>query len=187
VTIAVLTAVVTASTIVRIKFGYSFSTWRFHLRGLPLRGGFDVGWVRELKSGNLLRADAKTVDVGMPVARLRGDLAGGRITHVFTVDSEGRFQGTIEAALLFDPDVETAQATLVAADISSGKDNFLLPNDDIATALERFDALKVEVLPVVNSATERKLVGYLTEALALRRYSEALERRRGEDLGMPSK
>src|SRR5207248_11196917 len=64
---------------------YSFSTWRFHLRGLPVRGGFDVGWVRDLKVGALMRSDAKTVDIGIPVARLRGDIAGGRITHVFTV------------------------------------------------------------------------------------------------------
>ena len=34
VTIAVVIAVTVASTIVRILFGYSFATWRFHLRGL---------------------------------------------------------------------------------------------------------------------------------------------------------
>ena len=34
VAIAVVIAVIISSTIVRILFGYSFATWRFHLRGL---------------------------------------------------------------------------------------------------------------------------------------------------------
>src|SRR3546814_6334466 len=37
VTMGVLVAVVTASTIMRLTFGYSFSTWRFPLPGLPIR------------------------------------------------------------------------------------------------------------------------------------------------------
>src|SRR3546814_1692849 len=37
-TMGVLVAVVIASTIIRLTFGYSFSTWRFHLRGMPITG-----------------------------------------------------------------------------------------------------------------------------------------------------
>ncbi|TAK99696.1 MAG: chloride channel protein [Rhodospirillaceae bacterium] len=185
VTIAVLTGVVTASTIVRLRFGYSFATWRFHLRGLPLKGAFDVGWVKDLKVVRLMRSDPVVVSLETSVARLRKDFAGGSIARVFVVDGDGRFHGAIETALLYDPHVEIAAATLVAADLASGKDNFLLAEEDIRTALARFDALTVETLPVLRSADDRRVIGYLTEAMALRHYTEALERRRGEDLGMP--
>ena len=35
----------------------SFATWRFHLRGEPLRGPQDVGWVRQLNATSLMRTD----------------------------------------------------------------------------------------------------------------------------------
>ena len=37
VTVGVMAGVVVASTIVRLTFGYSFSTWRFHQRGIGIR------------------------------------------------------------------------------------------------------------------------------------------------------
>src|SRR5262245_55724997 len=45
---AVLIAVIIATQITRELFGYSFATWRFHLRGETIRGAGDVGWIRDL-------------------------------------------------------------------------------------------------------------------------------------------
>ncbi|MBE7218119.1 MAG: chloride channel protein, partial [Caulobacteraceae bacterium] len=47
-TAAVLTACVGTSLAVRETFGYSFSTWRLHLRGETIRSAADVGWIRSL-------------------------------------------------------------------------------------------------------------------------------------------
>jgi len=47
------------------------------------------------------------------------------------------------------------------------------------TALKLFRAASAEALPVVAAAKDRRVVGYLTEAYALRRYAHELERRRG--------
>ena len=44
----VIAAVLISSTIVRVRFGYSFSTWRLHLRGETVRSARDVGWMRSL-------------------------------------------------------------------------------------------------------------------------------------------
>ena len=38
-------------------------------------------------------------------------------------------------------------------------------------------------MPVLNSATERDVLGYVTEAYALKRYTQELERMRGAELG----
>ena len=48
VTAGVLVSVIASATITRLMFGYSFSTWRFHVRGLGLRGAHDVGWISDL-------------------------------------------------------------------------------------------------------------------------------------------
>jgi CIC family chloride channel protein len=44
-TIVVIAASMVASLAVRETFGYSFSTWRLHLRGETIRGGADIGWM----------------------------------------------------------------------------------------------------------------------------------------------
>ena len=50
-TIAVLAACVISSLTVRRTFGYSFATWRFHLRGEAIRSAVDIGWMRNLTVG----------------------------------------------------------------------------------------------------------------------------------------
>jgi CIC family chloride channel protein len=50
-------------------------------------------------------------------------------------------------------------------------------------AITAFDRFEAEALPVVDSGERRQVVGLLTEAHALRRYSDASERQRRELLG----
>jgi CIC family chloride channel protein len=50
-------------------------------------------------------------------------------------------------------------------------------------AIGAFDRYETEALPVVDSLERRQVMGLLTEAHALRRYSEASERQRRELLG----
>ncbi len=47
-TTAVLIAVIIAAQVTREVFGYSFATWRFHLRGETIRSAADIGWMRDL-------------------------------------------------------------------------------------------------------------------------------------------
>ena len=47
-TTAVLVAVIVAAQVTREAFGYSFATWRFHLRGESIRSAADIGWMRDL-------------------------------------------------------------------------------------------------------------------------------------------
>ena len=47
-TTAVLVAVILSTQITRELFGYSFATWRLHLRGESILSAADVGWIRDL-------------------------------------------------------------------------------------------------------------------------------------------
>ncbi|MEI9983951.1 MAG: chloride channel protein [Aliidongia sp.] len=87
-TVGVLVGVITTSVAVRHWFGYSFATWRFHLRGLKIRSPEDVGWLDEFRVGRLMRTDAKTVPVGMSVASLRKLFPIGSAKRVFAVDGK---------------------------------------------------------------------------------------------------
>jgi CIC family chloride channel protein len=183
VTVAVVIAVTVASTLVRILFGYSFATWRFHLRGLSIRGAHDVGWISDMTVGRLMRTDAKTVPENLGLRALRAAYPLGGAKRVYVVDASGQYAGVIEIADLHDAQIDDALDGAVAGDLAEAPDQFLLPSENIRSALARFDSLQVETLPVLLSRSQRAVAGYVTEAYALKRYSAELERMRSAELG----
>jgi CIC family chloride channel protein len=178
----VLTGVLTAGTIVRLTFGYSFATWRFHLRGVPVRAAFDVGWIGDLTVRRLMRADAKTVRADETVAALRGRFPPGTSKAVFVVDADDRYLGQMDMPSLYADGIED-EAT--AGSLVRGT-RFLLPEEDVRAALQRLAESEQEALPVLDGPATRKVLGLLTEAYALRRYTQELERVRRDELGAPA-
>jgi CIC family chloride channel protein len=67
--------------------------------------------------------------------------------------------------------------------IAHHTEHMLLPQMTAQEAVSAFDRFEAEALPVVDSFERRQVMGMLTEAHALRRYSDASERQRRELLG----
>jgi CIC family chloride channel protein len=176
-TIGVMVGVVTAAIVVRHWFGYSFATWRFHLRGLSIRSPEDVGWINELLVGPMMRRDPAVIAAGSPLDELRRLPLTGSVRQVFVVDDVGRLCGIIDSARISDPASANSGKTL--QDIVAKPAVFLLPGDDLRTALDRFSQAAEEALPVIDNPEDRRIIGYLSEAYALRRYAHELERHRG--------
>jgi CIC family chloride channel protein len=118
VTLGVLAGVVTSATLVRYTFGYSFATWRFHLRGVGIHGAHDIGWLVNLTVGRLMNGDIKTVSPGVPLRRLRELIPLGSRPRVFAVDAAGRYGGIIDVAVIHDADLDDAAEGLVAGDLA---------------------------------------------------------------------
>jgi len=183
VALGVLAGVIMAATVTRYTFGYSFATWRFQLRGKPIRGAHDIGWIADLTVANLVRDDARTVRQDTPLLQLRRQVPLGSRSQVFTVDDNGCYVGVIDVASAHDPDIDDAAAGLVATDLANGRNQFLLPDMDVRTVLIRFEDAEVEAMPVLAGADDRRVIGYVTEAYALRRYTQEMERLRSAELG----
>ena len=81
-TTAVLVAVIISTTITRELFGYSFATWRLHLRGETIRSAADIGWIRDLTVGKMMRQDMITVNAAMPIAAFREEFPLGSKTQI---------------------------------------------------------------------------------------------------------
>jgi chloride channel protein, CIC family len=176
-TIGVMVGVVTASFAVRHWFGYSFATWRFHLRGLTIRSPEDVGWINELLVGPMMRRDPAVISAGLPVDELHQRYPAGSTKQVFVVDDDGRLSGILDPAethAAAGTDEPETVGELVAAPAA-----YLLPSDDLRTALNRFSEAMQETLPVIDNAEGRRVIGYVSESYALRRYAYELERHRG--------
>jgi chloride channel protein, CIC family len=174
-TTAVLIAVIISSQLTREVFGYSFATWRFHLRGETIRSAADVGWMRELTVGKMMRHDVKTVAAVTTIAAFREAFPLGSSATIVAVDEGGRYVGMVLVA-----DAHAAEITpeRPIKDILRYADGFLLPGMAIKEAVLAFDRAEAEALAVVDSYGDRRVIGLLTEAYALRRYAAELERRR---------
>lgn len=179
-TTAVLVAVMISTQITRELFGYSFATWRFHLRGETIRSAADVGWIRDLTVRSLMRPDLTMVNAGMPIEQFRDKFPLGSRTQVVAVDATGRYAGLALVAEAHAPDLEAAKGL---AEILHYRDIMLHPFMNIQEAIAVFDAAEAETLVVVEADGEHRPIGILSEAHAMRRYVEESEQRRREAVG----
>jgi len=179
-TTAVLVAVIISTQITRELFGYSFATWRLHLRGETIRSAADVGWIRDLTVRRLMRPDVATVNAGIPIEEFRDKFPLGSKTQVVAVDATGRYVGLALVAEAHAPDIEAASGLI---GILHHRDVVLHPVMNIQEAIAVFDAAEAESLVVVEADGEHRPIGILTEAHAMRRYAEESEQRRREAVG----
>jgi chloride channel protein, CIC family len=179
-TTAVLVAVMISTQITRELFGYSFATWRLHLRGETIRSAADVGWIRDLTVRRLMRPDEATVIADMPIELFRSKFPLGSKTQVIAVDAIGHYAGLVVVAEAHAQDIE---ATRSLVGILHHRDVVLHPAMNIQEAIAVFDAAEAESLAVVETGDQGRPIGILTEAHAMRRYAEESERRRREAVG----
>jgi len=173
-TIAVLAASVVSALTVRRTFGYSFATWRFHLRGEAIRSAVDVGWMRNLTVGRMMRREVRTVRADTPIANFRRDFPLGAEQRVVVVDQSDRYAGIVQVAEAHAVDVNISQV----GETLHYTDQFLLPQMSVKDAISAFEQSESDALAVVDNRESRRVIGLLTEQYALRRYSEELDRRR---------
>jgi CIC family chloride channel protein len=179
-TTAVLVAVIISTQITRELFGYSFATWRLHLRGETIRSAADIGWIRDLTVQSLMRPDVTTVSAEMEIEEFREKFPLGSKTQVVAVDGAGRYAGL---ALVADAHAVDVEKTKGLAGILHHCDVVLHPVMNIQEAIAVFDAAEAESLAVVEADGEHRPIGILTEAHAMRRYAEESEQRRREAVG----
>ncbi len=175
-TVAVLAASVVSAITVRRTFGYSFATWRFHLRGEGIRSAVDIGWMRNLTVGKMMRREYRRVPEGMMLTSFRRDFPLGSVGRVVAVDDADRYAGILAAS---EAHAAPEEATRLA-EIMHHRKTVLLPQMTIKEAVSMFETAESDELAVVDSAEGMRVIGVLTEQYALRRYSEELEKRRRE-------
>ncbi|MEZ2127220.1 MULTISPECIES: chloride channel protein [unclassified Sinorhizobium] len=183
ITALVLASVITSSLVVRTTFGYSFATWRFHLRGESIRSAHDVGWIRNLTVNRLMRSDVRTANANVSVAEFRRQFPIGSTQRVILLDDSEKYAGIVLVPDVYAGLVDKDEENQSLADFIKYRNDFLLPQMNAKQAAAIFDKTESEALAVVNNLIERKVVGQLSESHTLRRYSEELDRRRREVFG----
>jgi CIC family chloride channel protein len=168
---AVLAASLIASTIVREMFGYSFSTWRLHLRGETIKSARDVGWVRLLTAGRMMRREVQAIAAAATASEFRHRFPLGAVSRVVLTDPTGDYAGIIAPAMVYAEGVgsDAAIGTLVKAPLPP-----LAPEDNIVEIMAKFDAIQADELAVVDH--DGVVLGTLSEKFVRKRYAEELEK-----------
>ncbi|WEK00027.1 MAG: chloride channel protein [Candidatus Sphingomonas phytovorans] len=168
---AVVAASLVASTIVRARFGYSFSTWRLHLRGETIKSARDVGWVRTLTAGRMMRRETQATPADIGIAEFRRRFPLGSASRAVLVGPDGGYAGIVVPAIAYADGVDERAPVASLVPVPSAP---LAPDADIVAIMARFDADQVDELAVVGP--DGVVLGVLSEKFVRRRYAEELEK-----------
>ncbi len=170
VTAAVLASAIVCTQVVRQTFGFSFATWRFHLRGETIRSAEDVGWLRNLTVGRMMQRNIRTVRLDTPMQTFCRDFPLGAAVSVVVIDHDGRYAGIVHV-----PEAHVVRPDKVElCDLLKYQSTTLLPYMSVQQAMALFARAESDVLAVVENVDTQRVVGLLSEAHALRRYAEEL-------------
>lgn len=174
----VLAATLVSSALTREIFGYSFSTWRLHLRGSKIRSPRDIGRLTTMTAGRIMRTDWVSVDRSMSVGAFRAAVPLGKTAKAILLDADGTYRGIVPTAAAFHPDLDPAAP--VAA-LATHLGVALRPAMDIRSILTLFDEAAADELAVLDDRDH--VIGVVGERHARRRYFEALEESERELFG----
>ena len=166
-----LAAALVSSTVVRELFGYSFSTWRLHLRGETIKSARDVGWVKTLTAGRMMRRDAQTVGPDITIGEFRRRFPLGSTNRVVLSDAEGRYAGIVTPAAAF---AENCPVDKPVADLAQASAYYLTPDMGIREIMEIFDKAQADELAVLDG--DCRIIGTLSDRFVRRRYVDELEK-----------
>ena len=175
VTAVVLAGCIVTSICVRFMFGHSFSTWRLHLRGETIRSANDVGWLRNLTVERMMRTDVGLVPATTTIAACRREFLLGSRQAVVVVNNNDDYCGVVLLPELFSGELDSIADDIQVVELARYTDVTLLPEMNVKTAMKLFDDAEAEFLAVLESAESRKVVGFLTESFARRRYTEEID------------
>nr|WP_103098257.1 chloride channel protein [Novosphingobium guangzhouense] len=174
----VLTASLVSSALTRETFGYSFSTWRLHVRGSIIRSPRDIGWMLALTAGRIMRKDWTSAPAALSIEDFRARVPLGSTSKAILLDEDGHYAGIVTTASAYNPELSPGTEVGTLATLTG---NTLSPVTDIRAMLKAFDLAVADELAVVDGVGN--VVGVVTERHARRRYFEEIEASQRELFG----
>jgi CIC family chloride channel protein len=130
-----------------------------------------------------MQQSVRTVRDDITLADSRRTFPPGSADVVIVLDDGERYEGIISLNRAHAFELDDAAAGTKVSSLVEYKERFLLPSMNVKEAVAEFERSEAEALAVVNSVTDLRVLGVLTEAHALRRYSEELDQRHRELAG----
>jgi CIC family chloride channel protein len=124
----------------------------------------------------MMRSDVGKVPSTTTIAATRREFMLGSRTGIVVVNNADEYVGLVMLPELFSSDLDTIADDIQVIELARYTDVVLLPEMNVKTAMAVFDEAEAEMLAVVESADSRKVIGFLTESFARRRYVEEIDK-----------
>lgn len=175
VTGAALAASLCASTVVRETFGFSFSTWRLHIRGETIRSARDVGWIKSLTAKTMMRSRPSEISATATISEFLTRFPFDDARDVVLVDPEGRYVGQVSP---LDMRAQRESPSVTLQNFCKQSIPTLDRHDDIREIIRKFDVAQREELIVVDKIGHP--IGSLSERYVQKRYLLEMEKQTKE-------
>jgi len=179
----VVTTVITviiASHFTKQWFGFSFSTWRFHVRGSDLGGPQDIGRLRDLKFSDLTLIHPPAVAQSSSLENA-AQLAVALKTPLLAVENnDGDFLGLLHRHELLEELTQRNQRPI--SELIDKPTLHANKDESITHYLESVDDHTTGEIVVFASAG--KLYGLASEATILRRYLKEIQAATDDEIGL---
>jgi len=136
----------------------------------------DIGWMRNLTVGRMMRREVRTIQTNATLAEFRRDFPLGSTQRVIALNDDDSYAGIIQTAEAHaDSDIGHH-----VSDVLHCQGIVLLPQMTVKEAIALFENAESDALAVIDTTDTRHVIGLLTEHYAFQRYTTELERRRRE-------
>lgn len=180
-TIALMVAVVIASTVTEQTLGRSIFQWQLRRRGVNIRGGRETRLLSEISVGDVMKRDYAAIGPDDNLELLAEKLRAAPYGEVFVLAPDNRLIGVVTQADLAHAEATDSDAT--AAAIARIDPPMLTSGARLAEAMETMDQAADSHIPVVDDMTTRRVVGFVHEHDVMLAYRRALMQARAEERG----
>jgi chloride channel protein, CIC family len=173
-----LTSVI-GTVVARWLYNDSIDTVEFSREGIDIHEGREVAVMKSIKVGRVISEDVDFISEQANVDQLLTIFSMAKSSFYFpVVDGSGQMTGIISLQdvknILHN---EELRLCAKVGDVCSRKVITLIPDDNLYTAMNLFDIKGIEEIPVVESRTDRWVVGMLKRREAIAAYNRELLKR----------
>lgn len=148
-------------------------------RGVTLPQGPEGSVMQTVRVADVMHDELTAVNHSVPFPAVVERFLKEPFNNLYVIDGHGKFLGAIRLHAMKDM-LHQGEAldSVVAHDLLDDTFTFVTPEDKLADTMEKFWDQNSERLPVVNNATERRLLGWMSKRDLIGVYSQEILRKR---------
>lgn len=169
----VVFAVIVATIIVRRVFGYSFATWRFHLRGKKIRSALDISGLTRTTAQTLMKPVDCILSDHLTLEQVASFIRVNDKALLVLKNEDNEYAGLVELKDIFK---NSSDLQMPIKDLAIRKKRVLTPGMNIKEMMESFDDIyECLYIIVVRGTDNYEILGIVSKNDILNRYNEILE------------
>jgi CIC family chloride channel protein len=179
--LALMVATTIASLLISQVYRYSIYTQALHRKNIDLDSNREESLLQHTLVSSIMRRPRITVPETLSLQDLRECFRQSQESHLMLTDLTGRLQGVVSFHHMHNAIKQHDQEeTVLARDIAIRTEQVLLPSDNLYHAFRLMGRGNIDVLPVVTSLADQRVVGMVSNHDVIQAYNRALAEREGK-------